>query len=165
MSEQHTLYDFEATSLTGQPVELSEFRGQVVVVVNTASKCGFTPQFEGLEQLYRAHRDEGLVVLGFPCNQFAHQEPGDAAEIGEFCQLNYGVSFPMMQKVDVNGDAAHPLFTWLKAQQHGVLGGAIKWNFTKFLIGRDGRVIERYAPTTEPSAMEDDIVAALAVPA
>lgn len=161
----HTLHDFDARLLTGEQVHLSDHRGKVVVVVNTASKCGFTPQFEELEQLYRTHAEQGLVVLGFPCNQFAHQDPGTSAEIGEFCQLNYGVTFPMFEKVDVNGEHAHPLFRWLKEQKGGLLGGAIKWNFTKFLVGRDGRVIERYAPTTKPSDMEADIEAALAVPA
>jgi glutathione peroxidase len=157
-----TLHDFTATTLTGEERSLSEYAGQVALVVNTASKCGFTPQYAGLEALYEQLRADGLVVLGFPCNQFGSQEPGTEDEIGEFCQLNYGVSFPMFAKVDVNGDDAHPLFTWLKAEKKGLLGGRIKWNFTKFLVGRDGQVIQRYSPNTEPAALEDDIRAALA---
>jgi glutathione peroxidase len=156
-----TLSDFTATALTGQERALSDYDGSVVLVVNTASKCGLTPQYEGLEKLYEDLRDEGLVVLGFPCNQFGGQEPGSADDIGEFCQLNYGVSFPMFAKVDVNGDDAHPLFEWLKSEKKGVLGGRIKWNFTKFLVGRDGTVIGRYAPQTEPAALAADIRAAL----
>jgi len=155
------LSDFTATSLTGVETPLSTYDGQVVLVVNTASKCGLTPQYEGLEQLYRAHKDEGLVVLGFPCDQFAHQEPGSAEEISDFCTMNYGVSFPMFAKVDVNGDGAHPLFRWLKDERSGVLGGAIKWNFTKFLVGRDGQVLDRFAPTTTPDKLEPDVEKAL----
>jgi glutathione peroxidase len=158
------LSDFHAATLTGADRSLADYAGQVVLVVNTASKCGFTPQYAGLEELYKAHKDEGFVVLGFPCNQFGAQEPGSADEIEEFCQLNYGVSFPMFEKVDVNGDDEHPLFGWLKSEKSGLLGGRIKWNFTKFLIGRDGRVIERYAPTTKPEDLEKDVVAALAAP-
>jgi glutathione peroxidase len=157
-----TLHDFTATTLTGQERPLSEYAGQVALVVNTASKCGFTPQYAGLEALYEQLRGDGFVVLGFPCNQFGAQEPGTEDEIGEFCQLNYGVSFPMFAKVDVNGDDAHPLFTWLKTEKSGLLGGRIKWNFTKFLVGRDGQVIRRYSPNTEPAALEGDIRAALA---
>ena len=157
-----SLSDFTATTLTGQQRQLSEYAGQVVLVVNTASACGFTPQYAGLEELYTELRDQGFVVLGFPCNQFGAQESGTESEIAEFCQVNYGVTFPMFAKVDVNGDDAHPLFTWLKSEKKGLLGGKIKWNFTKFLIGRDGQVIGRYAPNTEPKAIADDIRAALA---
>jgi glutathione peroxidase len=153
--------DFTATSLTGVETPLSTYDGQVVLVVNTASRCGLTPQYEGLEQLYREHKDEGLVVLGFPCDQFAHQEPGTSEEISDFCSMNYGVSFPMFAKIDVNGEDAHPLFRWLKEERSGVLGGAIKWNFTKFLLGRDGQVLDRYAPTTTPDKIEPDITKAL----
>ena len=158
-----TLSDFSARTLTGAEQDLAAYAGKVVLVVNTASECGLTPQFEGLEKLWQEHRDQGLVVLGFPCNQFGGQEPGEAAEIGEFCQRNYGVSFPMFDKIEVNGDDAHPLFQWLRQEKGGVLGSKIKWNFTKFLVGRDGRVIERYAPTTAPDALSGDIEKALAV--
>jgi glutathione peroxidase len=157
-----TLSDFTATTLSGEERSLSTYAGKVVLVVNTASKCGFTPQYAGLEELYTQLEDEGFVVLAFPCNQFGSQEPGSEEEIGEFCQANYGVTFPMFAKVDVNGDDAHPLFAWLKDERKGVLGGRIKWNFTKFLIGRDGRVIERYAPNCEPADLADDVRAALA---
>lgn len=157
-----TLNDFEARTITGQEQRLAEYRGKVVLVVNTASKCGFTPQFEGLEKLYSDLRDEGLVVLGFPCDQFAHQEFDDNAEIADFCQLNYGVTFPMFAKVDVNGRDAHPLFAWLRTEKGGVLGDAIKWNFTKFLLNRDGEVVRRYAPTVPPADIEADIRAQLA---
>jgi glutathione peroxidase len=157
-----TLSDFTATTLEGQEQSLSAYAGQVALVVNTASECGFTPQFAGLEELYERYAAEGLVVLGFPCNQFGGQEPGTEEEIGAFCQRNYGVSFPMFAKVDVNGDDAHPLFTWLKSEKRGVLGGAIKWNFTKFLVGRDGEVLGRYGSTTEPADIAADIEAALA---
>jgi len=156
------VYAFEAAGLDGGRTPLSEYRGKVLLVVNTASKCGFTPQYEGLEALWRKHRDEGFVVLGFPCNQFGAQEPGDAGEIASFCSLNYDVTFPMMAKIDVNGSAAHPLWAWLKSQKKGLLGSqAIKWNFTKFLVGRDGRVIGRFPPTTPPQALESAIEAAL----
>ena len=158
-----TLSDFSATTLEGQAQDLSAYAGKVVLVVNTASECGFTPQFEGLEKLWQEHRDQGLVVLGFPCNQFGGQEPGEAAEIGEFCQRNYGVSFPMFDKVEVNGDDAHPLFQWLRQEKGGMLGSKIKWNFTKFLVGRDGKVVDRYAPTTAPDSITGDIEKALAV--
>ena len=160
-----SLSDFTATTLDGREQQLSDYAGQVVLVVNTASACGFTPQYAGLEQLYTELRDEGFVVLGFPCNQFGAQESGTEAEIAEFCQVNYGVTFPMFAKVDVNGDEAHPLFTWLKSEKTGLLGGKIKWNFTKFLVGRDGRVLDRYAPNTEPKDIADDIRAALAADA
>ena len=158
-----TLSDFSAMTLEGQAQDLSDYAGKVVLVVNTASECGFTPQFEGLEKLWQEHRDQGLVVLGFPCNQFGGQEPGEAAEIGAFCQRNYGVSFPMFDKVEVNGDDAHPLFQWLRQEKGGMLGSKIKWNFTKFLVGRDGKVVDRYAPTTAPDSITGDIEKALAV--
>lgn len=158
-----TVYDFEAQDISGQPVALSRFRGKVLLIVNTASACGFTPQFAGLEALWERYRDRGLVVVGFPCNQFGNQDPASNDEIGAFCQRNYGVSFPMMAKVDVNGPQAHPLWQWLTAQAPGVLGSkAIKWNFTKFLVGRDGQVIRRYAPTDTPESIAADIEAALA---
>ncbi|MEZ5181709.1 MAG: glutathione peroxidase [Acidimicrobiales bacterium] len=156
-----TLHDFTATSIAGQEVDLSEYRGKVVLVVNTASKCGFTPQYEGLEALYERYRDRGLVILGFPCDQFGHQEPGTESEIQEFCQLNYGVSFPMFSKVDVNGADAHPVYRWLRSEKGGVLGDRIKWNFTKFLVGPDGAVVGRYASTTKPEKLAADIEALL----
>ncbi|KRF17854.1 glutathione peroxidase [Nocardioides sp. Soil797] len=157
-----TLHDFTATTLSGEAQPLDAYRGQVALVVNTASKCGFTPQFEGLEKLHEQYADQGLAVLGFPCNQFASQDPGTSEEIGEFCQRNYGVSFPMFEKVDVNGADAHPLYQWLRGEKSGLLGSRIKWNFTKFLIGRDGQVIERYAPATKPEKIAGDIEKALA---
>ncbi|MDP2264808.1 MAG: glutathione peroxidase [Hydrogenophaga sp.] len=158
-----SIYDFEAQSIDGRPVALSQFRGQVLLIVNTASACGFTPQFGGLEKLHQRYADKGLVVLGFPCNQFGSQDPGSNEEIGAFCQKNYGVSFPMMAKVDVNGGAAHPLYQWLTAEAPGLLGSkAIKWNFTKFLVGKDGRVLRRYAPQDAPEKLSKDIEAALA---
>lgn len=157
-----TAYDFKASSLEGKPVALQEFTGKVMLVVNTASKCGFTPQYAGLEALYQKYRDRGLVVLGFPCNQFGEQEPGSADEIGSFCQKNYGVSFPMFEKIEVNGEAAHPLYRWLKQTAPGLLGSErIKWNFTKFLVDRRGGVVERYAPTTKPADLTKDIEALL----
>ncbi len=153
-----TAYDFDATSLDGNPVQLQDFKGKALLIVNTASKCGFTPQYQGLEEIYQRFRDRGLVVLGFPCNQFGAQEPGSADEIGAFCEKNYGVSFPMFGKIDVNGDAAHPLYQWLKDEAPGVLGSkGIKWNFTKFLVDRTGQVKERYAPTTKPEDLAGDI--------
>ena len=154
--------DFKATTLDGEERSLSDYSGDVVLVVNTASACGFTPQYAGLEQLHRTFHEQGLTVLGFPCNQFGSQEPGTEEEIGEFCQKNYGVTFPMFAKVEVNGDAEHPLFTWLKSEKGGLLGKQIKWNFTKFLVGRDGEVIARYAPSTEPAELVADIEKALA---
>ena len=158
-----TVYDFEASSIGGEPASLASQRGKVLLVVNTASKCGFTPQFAGLEELWKAYRDQGLVVIGFPSNQFGGQDPGSNDEIASFCQLNYGVSFPMMAKVDVNGDQAAPVWKWLTAEAPGILGTkAIKWNFTKFLIGKDGHVIKRYAPTDAPASLKGDIEAALA---
>ena len=155
-------YDFTATDIDGHQRPLSEFAGQVLLVVNVASRCGFTPQYAGLEQLWRERSGQGLAVLGFPCDQFGHQEPGDEAEIRNFCSLTYDVDFPMFAKVDVNGDGAHPLFAWLRAEAPGPLGDAIEWNFTKFLVGRDGRVIKRYAPTDKPESLARDIEAALA---
>ena len=159
------LGDFTATTIDGREISLSEYEGEVALVVNTASECGFTPQFAGLEELHRTYRDRGFSVLGFPCNQFGGQEPGTEAEISGFCEKNHGVTFPMFAKVDVNGDDAHPLFRWLKSEKKGLLGGRIKWNFTKFLVGRDGEVIARYAPNTEPKDIADDIRAALATTA
>ncbi|MHC5559320.1 glutathione peroxidase [Kocuria sp. U4B] len=156
-----TLHDFTATTLDGREQALAEYAGQVVLVVNTASRCGFTPQYAGLEELWRTYRDQGLVVLGFPSNQFGAQEPGTEEEIGAFCSRNYGVSFPLFAKVDVNGAAAHPLWTWLREEKGGVLGDAVKWNFTKFLVGRDGQVIRRYAPTTTPAQLAPEVEAAL----
>lgn len=153
---QHT-----ATSLSGQPVPMADYAGKVVLVVNTASHCGFTPQYAGLETLYQKYAAQGLVVLGFPCNQFGKQEPGSADDIAQTCHINYGVSFPMFEKIEVNGAAAHPLFRYLKKALPGVLGERIKWNFTKFLIGRDGKPIKRFAPFTKPEKMEAAIVAAL----
>jgi glutathione peroxidase len=153
-----TVHEFEARSLGGRPVSLREYEGKVMLIVNTASKCGFTPQYEGLEAVYRKYRDRGLVVLGFPCNQFGEQEPGAADEIGAFCQKNYGVTFPMFEKIDVNGDRAHPLYQWLKRSAPGLLGSErIKWNFTKFLLDRNGNVVERYAPVTKPEDVAHDI--------
>jgi glutathione peroxidase len=152
------VYDFQATALDGKPVDLAQYRGKVLLIVNTASKCGFTPQYQGLENVYRELHGRGLEVLGFPCNQFGSQEPGTEEEIGAFCEKNYGVSFPMFAKVDVNGDDAHPLWKFLKGEAPGVLGTeGIKWNFTKFLIGRDGKVAKRYAPTTKPEEIAGDI--------
>ena len=156
-----TLHDFTATSIAGDDVDLADYRGKAVLVVNTASKCGFTPQYEGLEALHRRFGDDGLVVLGFPCDQFGHQEPGDEAQIADFCQLNYGVSFPMFAKVEVNGDDAHPLYRWLRSEKGGLLGDRIKWNFTKFLVAPDGAVVDRYAPSTKPQKLVGDIEAVL----
>jgi glutathione peroxidase len=156
------VYDFEAATLDGKPARLADWRGQVLLIVNTASKCGFTPQYEGLEALWRKYKDRGFAVLGFPCNQFGAQEPGDAAEIAIFCSLNYDVSFPMMSKIDVNGPAAHPLYQHLKKAKKGVLGTeGVKWNFTKFLIDRQGRVAERFAPTDKPEALAKAVEALL----
>lgn len=158
-----SIYDFSATSITGQPIALSQFKGQVLLVVNTASACGFTPQFAGLEELHQSYGAKGLAVLGFPCNQFGAQDKGSNDEIASFCQLNYGVSFPMMAKIEVNGAGADPLYQWLTAEAPGLLGTkAIKWNFTKFLVGKDGQVLKRYAPTDTPKSLAADIEAALA---
>lgn len=154
-------YSFTAESLNGSPVALSDYEGKLVLVVNTASQCGFTPQYAGLEALYKEFAPQGLVILGFPCNQFGGQEPGDAEQIAQTCQINYGVSFPMFAKVDVKGANAHPLFQWLTTTLPGWLGESIKWNFTKFLIGRDGRPIKRFAPVTKPEDMVDVIRAQL----
>ena len=157
------IYDFQARQINGQDMALSAFRGQVMLIVNTASQCGFTPQFAGLEALHKAYGGQGLVVLGFPCNQFGAQDPGADSEIARFCQVNYGVSFPMMSKIEVNGPAAHPLYRWLSAQAPGLLGSkAIKWNFTKFLVGQDGQTVKRYAPLDKPAQLAGDIQAALA---
>lgn len=158
-----TVYDFEAQTITGQKVALADCRGQVLLIVNTASACGFTPQFAGLESLWKEYGPQGLAVLGFPSNEFGAQDPGSNDEIASFCQLNYGVSFPMMAKVEVNGPKAHPLYQWLTQEAKGLLGTqAIKWNFTKFLVGKDGRVLKRYAPTDKPASLKKDIEAALA---
>jgi glutathione peroxidase len=158
-----SIYDFEALSITGQPAQLASQRGKVLLIVNTASACGFTPQFAGLESLWKDYRDKGLVIVGFPSNEFGGQDPGSNDEIASFCQLNYGVSFPMMAKVKVNGGDAHPLWQWLKAQAPGILGTeGVKWNFTKFLVGRNGHVIKRYAPNDAPDALRRDIERALA---
>jgi glutathione peroxidase len=157
-----TAYDFDAQTLDGKPATLKEYAGRVALIVNTASKCGFTPQYAGLEKVYEVYKDRGFVVLGFPCDQFGHQEPGTNAEIGAFCEKNYGVSFPMFGKIEVNGPATHPLYQFLKQQAPGLLGSTgIKWNFTKFLIDRDGSVRARYAPTTKPEDVAKDIEAAL----
>jgi glutathione peroxidase len=163
LAKDTTVYDFKAVSIEGQPADLSTQRGKVLLIVNTASRCGFTPQFTGLEKLWQTYRDRGLVVVGFPSNEFGAQDPGSNSEIASFCSLNYGVSFPMMAKIKVNGADAHPLWRWLRKQAPGLLGSeAIKWNFTKFLIGRDGRVIRRYAPSDAPESIATDIEAALA---
>ena len=157
MAEQ-SLYDFEATSITGQPLALSAQRGKVVLIVNTASACGFTPQFAGLEKLWQEYRDKGLVIVGFPSNEFGGQDPGSNDQIASFCRLNYGVSFPMMAKIKVNGAEAHPLWQWLKHQAPGLLGTeGVKWNFTKFLIDTDGKVVERFAPTDKPESLKPAI--------
>ena len=161
--EHADVWGFEAQTIDGQRVKLDRYKGKVLLIVNTASKCGFTPQFEGLQTLWQAYKDDGLVVLGFPSNEFGSQDPGSNGEIASFCQLNYGVSFPMMAKIEVNGSGAHPLYRWLTKEAPGVLGThSIKWNFTKFLVGRDGQVIKRYAPGDEPEKLRADIEAALA---
>jgi glutathione peroxidase len=158
-----TVYDFNAASLSGAPVDLAQYRGKVLLIVNTASNCGFTPQYKGLEAVYQQFKDKGVEVLGFPCNQFGKQEPGSADEIGAFCEKNYGVTFPLFAKIDVNGGDAHPLFKHLKGEAPGVLGTeAIKWNFTKFLIRKDGAVFKRYAPQTAPKELLEDIEKLLA---
>lgn len=155
MSE--SIFDFRAVSIRGEPADLASQRGKVLLIVNTASKCGFTPQYEGLEELYRDYKDRGLEILAFPCNQFGAQEPGDAAEIANFCSLTYDVSFPLMAKIDVNGDDADPIFKHLKKEKTGLLGSGIKWNFTKFLVGRDGKTVSRHAPTTKPEQLRKEI--------
>ncbi|KAK3195974.1 Glutathione peroxidase 2 [Lecanicillium sp. MT-2017a] len=165
MSSATSFYDFKPLDKKGQEVSLADYKGKVVLVVNTASKCGFTPQYAGLETLYKSIKEKNpddFVVLGFPCNQFGGQEPGNDESIQEFCQVNYGVSFPIMQKIDVNGDKASPLYEWLKSEKPGLMGlKRIKWNFEKFLVGRDGKVKNRWASTTKPEALEKDIQAAL----
>lgn len=150
-------YDFKAKKMNGQEVSMKEYEGKVVLVVNTASKCGFTPQFEGLEELYKEYKDKGVEILGFPCNQFANQDKGSNEEINQFCKLNYGVTFTMFQKIDVNGEDAHPLYKFLRKEAKGLLNDKIKWNFTKFLIDSKGNVIKRYAPTVKPQAIKADI--------
>ena len=158
-----TVYDFDALQIDGKKVALKHFKGKVMLIVNTASACGFTPQFAGLEALHQKFGQTGLTVLGFPCNQFGDQDSGSNAEISDFCQLNYGVTFPMMAKIDVNGGDAHPLYQWLSKEAPGLLGSkAIKWNFTKFLVGKDGTVLKRYAPTDTPESLTKDIEKALA---
>ncbi len=152
---------FKALNNKGAEVDFSQYEGKVLLIVNTASKCGFTPQYDGLEALYQKYKDRGLVIIGFPCDQFAHQEPGTDAEIAEFCRINHGVTFPLMSKVNVNGKDAHPIFKYLKGETRGLLGSSIKWNFTKFLISRDGSRIKRYAPTATPESFEKDIAALL----
>lgn len=157
-----TAYDFDAIDIDGTPVSLGDYRGKVLLIVNVASKCGFTPQYAGLETLWQDYREQGLVVLGFPCDQFGSQEPGNEEEIKNFCSINFDVSFPMFTKIDVNGEQAHPLWKWLKQEKSGLLGiGAIKWNFSKFLVGRDGKVLKRYAPTDKPESLVADIESAL----
>ena len=155
------IYDFKALTSKGKELDFADFKGKVLLIVNTASKCGFTPQFAGLEELNQKYKNQGLVVIGFPCNQFASQDPGTDSEIEGFCQLNYGVTFQIMKKINVNGKDAHPIFKYLKEQTKGLLGSSIKWNFTKFVISRDGETIKRYAPTTKPKDIEDDIKAML----
>ena len=158
-----TIYDFRVTTIDGQTETLDSYRGQVLLIVNVASKCGFTPQYAGLEQLYRSYRDDGFSVLGFPCDQFGHQEPGDESEIKSFCALNYDVTFPLFAKIEVNGPGTHPLYQLLKADAKGVLGSeAIKWNFTKFLVDREGRVVKRYAPNDTPEKIDKDVATLLA---
>ena len=152
-----TLYDFSATTNSGAEQALIDYKGNVLLVVNTASQCGFTPQYKGLEELYKAYVDRGLVVLGFPCDQFGHQEPGDDEAIADFCELNFGVTFPLYSKIDVNGSDAHPLFKWMRAEQKGTLGSKIRWNFTKFLIDAEGNVVKRYGSTTKPEDISADI--------
>ena len=158
-----TVFDFEALSIDGKPVALKKYQGKALLIVNTASACGFTPQFAGLEKLHESYGQQGLVVLGFPCNQFGSQDAGSNDEIASFCQLNYGVTFQMMQKIEVNGEQAHPLYKWLSSEAPGLLGSkSIKWNFTKFLVGKDGAVRKRYAPTDTPESLTKDVEAALA---
>ncbi len=156
-----TLQDFSATSIDGQDVDLSSYSGQVVLVVNTASQCGFTPQYQGLQQLHEQYAGQGFSVLGFPCDQFGNQEPGEDAEIAGFCERNFGVTFPLFSKVEVNGDDAHPLYKWLRSEKGGVLGSKIKWNFTKYLVNKEGEVVGRYPPTTKPEKIAGDIEKAL----
>jgi glutathione peroxidase len=157
-----SFYDFSATTLQGKNVSMESYKGKVVIVINTASKCGFTPQYEGLEKLYRDYKDKGLVILGFPCNQFGKQEPGNSKQISEGCLINYGVSFPMFSKIDVNGENAHPIYKYLKSELNGTFGSFIKWNFTKFMIDKNGKPYKRFSPTTEPEKLRTHIEALLA---
>ncbi len=157
-----TIFDLSAKANNGDQVELSSYKDKVLLVVNTASKCGFTPQYKGLQSLYEKYKDRGLVILGFPCDQFAHQEPGDDQEIASFCERNFGVTFPLMGKVEVNGSGTHPVFSFLRKQAPGAIGDSVKWNFTKFLVAKDGSSVTRFAPTTEPEKLEADIERALA---
>ena len=152
-----SIYDFKAIRNNGSELDFADYKGKVLMVVNTASKCGFTPQYKGLEALYQKYKDQGLVILGFPCDQFAHQEPGDDAQIAQFCELNFGVTFPLMKKIDVNGANADPVFKFLKSKTRGLLGSSVKWNFTKCLISRDGSRIERFAPVTTPESLDKKI--------
>ncbi|MBN2860148.1 MAG: glutathione peroxidase [Sphaerochaetaceae bacterium] len=156
-----TIYDFSATDNTGRELSFDTLKGKVILIVNTASKCGFTPQYEGLQKLYTRYNSKGLEVIAFPCDQFAHQEPGDDEAIKDFCSVNYGVTFPIMKKIEVNGAGTHPVFAWLKQKAPGVMGGGIKWNFTKFLVSRDGQSVTRYAPTVKPADLKHDIEKAL----
>ncbi len=156
-----TLQDFKATSIDGREIDLGDYAGQVVLVVNTASQCGFTPQYAGLQRLYDDYAERGFTVLGFPCDQFGNQEPAADQEIATFCERNFGVTFPMFSKVEVNGDEAHPLYRWLRAQKSGLLGSKVRWNFTKYLVGKDGSVLNRYSPTTKPEKITGDIEKAL----
>lgn len=155
--DMENIYSFKANATNGKEIDFAQFEGKVLLIVNTASKCGFTPQFDGLEKLNQKYKDQGLVVIGFPCNQFASQDPGSNDEIESFCRLNYGVTFQIMQKIDVNGDNAHPIFRYLRHETKGLFSDKVKWNFTKFLISRDGKSIKRYAPTVKPEKMEEDI--------
>ena len=157
-----SIYELSAKANDGREVSFASFKGKVLLVVNTASKCGFTPQYKGLEELYKKYKDRGLVILGFPCDQFAHQEPGSDAEIASFCQVNFGVTFPLMSKIEVNGKGTHPVFAFLKQKAPAGLGRTIKWNFTKFLVGPDGKKVSRFAPTAEPAELEKDLEIALA---
>lgn len=152
-----SIYDFKVEDINGDEFDFNSLKNKVVLIVNTASKCGFTPQFEGLENLYKKYKDQGFTIIGFPCNQFGGQDPAENSEIASFCQLNYGVTFPMMAKIKVNGKEEHPLYTYLKSQQGGILGERIKWNFTKFLISREGEVVARFAPKTKPEEIEGEI--------
>ena len=152
-----TVYDFQAKGIDGNPQKLDAYKGKTLLIVNVASKCGFTPQYKGLEELWRKYKDKGLVILGFPCDQFGHQEPGDENEIKNFCSLSYDVTFPMFAKIEVNGEGTHPFYHWLKEEKRGVLGGRIKWNFTKFLVDRSGEPVHRYAPNTTPEELADDV--------
>jgi glutathione peroxidase len=161
LDDMTTVHDFSATSIEGIERQLVDYKGKVVLVVNTASQCGFTPQYKGLEELYKTYVDRGLVVLGFPCDQFGHQEPGDESEIASFCELNFGVTFPLFAKVDVNGANAHPLFEFLRTEKGGLIGNKIRWNFTKFLVDAEGKVVKRYGSTTTPESIADDIEALL----